>query len=106
RRAEPPNPPPLLPPRGGVHPPSRYPRAARGPGGTPPGKNDHRGRPEQNNPNPPPPAGGARKFYPRTEARTKGHLPSGARLERRAARGLLAGHRPVLRPDQPRLHGL
>ncbi len=36
----------------------------------------------------------------------EGDLPGRARLEGRAAGGLLAGHQPVLRADQPCLHGL
>ena len=36
----------------------------------------------------------------------EGHLPGRARHQGRAAFGLLAADRPVLRADQPRLHGL
>ena len=36
----------------------------------------------------------------------QGHLPGGAGLQGRAARGLFAGDRALLRADQPRLHGL
>ena len=36
----------------------------------------------------------------------QGHLPRRAGHQGRAAGGLLAGYRPVLRADQPRLHGL
>ena len=36
----------------------------------------------------------------------QGHLSGGAGVEGRAARGLFARDRPVLRADQPRLHGL
>ena len=36
----------------------------------------------------------------------RGHLPRGARLEGSTAGGVLAAHEAVLRPDQPRLHGL
>ena len=37
---------------------------------------------------------------------TQGHLPGGARQQGPAAGGLLATDQPVLRADQPRLHGL
>ena len=40
------------------------------------------------------------------DVNTQGHLPGGARHQGPAARGLLAEDRPVLRADQPRLHGL
>ena len=42
----------------------------------------------------------------RSGRQLEGHLPGGARHQGRAAGRVLAGHRPVLRADQPRLHGL
>ena len=56
------------------------------------------------------PAGGGRPV--RTRARKgedknyTGRLPSGARIQRPATGGVFAKDRTVLRPDQPRLHGL
>ena len=40
------------------------------------------------------------------EEEHRGHLPRGDRLQGSAARGVLAGHRPLLRPGEPHLHGL
>ena len=40
------------------------------------------------------------------EEERRGHLPGRHRLQGPAAVGVLAGHRHVLRPDEPHLHGL
>ena len=55
------------------------------------------------------PAGGRRAVLDRAQRRGRQHdrhLPGGARHQGPAAGGLLAEDRPVLRADQPRLHGL
>ena len=55
------------------------------------------------------PAAGRAEVLDRAERRGRelqGHLPGGARHQGPAAGGLLAEDQPVLRADQPRLHGL
>ena len=69
---------------------------------------DHRRRHEQELPDVRPAGRGSAVFHGAQwrGRELEGHLSGRAGVEGRAAGGLLAGHRPVLCADQPRLHGL
>src|SRR5262249_33358670 len=96
----------LRPQRTGLYARSRYRRAARGREVRPEGQLDQRRRHEQVVAELRPTDGLAPVLDPEAGREREGHLPRGARLERRATGGLLAGPRPILRADEPRLHGL